>query len=149
VSDRRTHGDQKIWNRKSSCRVRTNEALGGGSSRLPGSLFSFREPVQSKLRIPAIVPQHPNPDIRVADVVQEMIGEAVQITAPKPTSVKMEILRISNGLLDPNLKLREEILPKLTRHTMVLGQNRVQVRLHAPMESSFHAGEAQQRVRRM
>jgi hypothetical protein len=45
------------------------ETRGGGSCESVCSLFLFRKPLQTKLRIPAIVPQHPNPDIGASDVV--------------------------------------------------------------------------------
>lgn len=94
------------------------------------------------------MPQHPDPDLSAADVVQEMIRESVEITASKPTPVKMEILGILDHLPDPDLKLREEVLAELSRHAVVTAQNHVQICLNTPVESNFHGGEAQQRVRR-
>lgn len=93
------------------------------------------------------MPEHPNSDLCASNVIQEMIGESIQIEAPKSTSVKMEILRVCNYLADPELKLREEILSELPRHSEVFVQDRVQVRLNTPVKSSFHGNEAQQRVR--
>ena len=94
------------------------------------------------------MPQHPNPDIFSADVVQEVVRKAVQITAPKSTPVKMETPGILDSLTEPDLKLREEVLPNLMRHLIVLLQNLVQVRLNTPVESNFHVGGARQRAGR-
>ncbi len=33
----------------------------------------FREPLRSQIWIPAVVPQHPNPDALPADVIQEVV----------------------------------------------------------------------------
>ena len=112
------------------------------------SLFSFWESVQTKLWIPAIVPQHPNPDMCAPNVVQKMIRESIQIAAPEPTPVKMEILRILNHLPNPDLKLCKEIITELLRYAEILVQNRVQICLNTPVESSVHGSEARQRVRR-
>ena len=115
-------------------------------ARLDGSLFL--EPLQPEIWIPAIVPQHPNPDIVSMDVVQKMVREAVQITATKSAPIKMEILRVSDSFPDSDLKLCEEILPKLMRNAVVLTRSLVQIRLNSPVEPSFHDGEARQPARR-
>jgi hypothetical protein len=94
------------------------------------------------------VPQHPNPDIFCVDVVQEVVGKAIQITAPKAAPVKMETPGILDGLAEPDLKLREEVLPKLMRNVILLFQNLVQVRLNTPVESNFHVGGARPRAGR-
>jgi len=94
------------------------------------------------------VPQHPNPDVLSANVIQEMIRETVQITATKPASVKMEIPGIFDRFPDADLKLGKEILSKLMRNAIVLAQNFVQVRLNLSVEPSFHGGEALQPIRR-
>ncbi len=49
---------------------------------------------------------------------------------------------------NPDLKLRGEILAERNRNIRVLLQNLVQIRLDPPVESDFHGGEAQRRVRR-
>ena len=85
--------------------------------------------------------------MRAPNIVEEMIRESIEIAAPKPASVEMEILRVLGHLPDPDLKLPEEILAQLPRHTEVLVQNRVQVCLNAPVKPSSHGNEAQQRVR--
>ena len=83
-----------------------------------------------------------------ADVVQEVVRKAIQITPPKSAPVKMETPGILGNLAEPDLKLREKVLPKLMRDVIVLPQNFVQVRLNTPVESNFHAGGAQQRAGR-
>ena len=77
-----------------------------------------------------------------------MVRESVEIAAPKPAPVEMEILWIRNRLPDPDLKLRIEILAELLGHTIVPPQNLVQIALNTPVKSSFHPGEAQRRAGR-
>lgn len=110
------------------------------------SEFLLLKSPQAQLRIPLIVPQHPNPDICAPDIVQKMIRETIQIAAPKSTPVKMEVLWVRGCLPDPNLKLGEEILSKLLRHAVIPAQDRVQIRLHALVESNVHGAEARQPV---
>ena len=113
-----------------------------------GSLVLTRESFQSEFRVSPVVSHHPNPDELISDVVQEMVREAVQIAAAKAAAIKMEILRVSEGFLDPNLKLCEKILSKLIRDVMIPLQNLIQVRLNSPVEPSFHVGGARQRADR-
>ena len=95
-----------------------------------------------------VVPQHPNANKISANVVQEVVRKAIQITASKPTPIKMEPLRILDRFIDSNLKLRKEVLPKLAGNLIVLLQNLVQIRLNSPVESNIHDGEAQPPIRR-
>jgi hypothetical protein len=60
-----------------------------------------------------------------------MIRESVEIAASKPTPVEMEILGVLDHLSDPDLKLREEVLAELPRHTVITTQNRVHPPEHA------------------
>jgi hypothetical protein len=77
-----------------------------------------------------------------------MIRKSIEIAAPKPTPVEMEILWVRNRLPDPDLKFRKEILAEPLRHTVVPPQNLVHIALNTPVKSSFHVDEAQRRVRR-
>ena len=76
-----------------------------------------------------------------------MIRKSIEIAAPKPTPVEVEILWVRNRLPDPYLKLRKEILAELLRHTVVPPQNLVYIALNTPVKPSFHVGEAQRRAR--
>ena len=92
--------------------------------------------------------QYPNPDLLAPDVVQEVIRKALEITAPKSAPIKMEAPWVFDNSTNFDLKFREEILAELNRNIRVLLQDLVQVRLHPLVESNFHGGEAQPRVRR-
>lgn len=109
----------------------------------------MRESLQSMIWISPIVPEHPNPDIFSADVVQEVVRKSVEVAAPKSTAVKMETPRILDRLAEPDLKLREEVLSKLVRDVIVLPQDLLQVRMNTPVESNFHVGGVPQQVGRM
>jgi hypothetical protein len=91
--------------------------------------------------------QYPNPDILSPDVVQEVIGKALEITAPKSAPIKMEAPGIFSNPADSDLKFREEILTELNRNIRVHFQDLVQIRLNPLVESNFHRAEAQRRVR--
>ena len=86
--------------------------MGRGHKSSPDELL-FGEPLQSEIWIPPVVPQHPNPDISFADVVQEVVRKALQITAPKPAPIEMETPGIFNGIADSDFKLCEKVLSKL------------------------------------
>ena len=60
--------------------------------------------------------EHPDPEVILANVVQEMVGEAVKITATKPASIKVEIPWILDGFANPDLELREEVVSKPRRN---------------------------------
>jgi hypothetical protein len=60
----------------------------------------------------------------------------------------METPGILDRLAEPDLKLREEVLPELTRDIILLPQNLLQVRMNTPVESNFHVGGAPQQVGR-
>lgn len=113
----------------------------------PPSPKLSRESFQTKYRISAVVAQHPNPDIRVPDVIKEVVRKPVQIAAPEAASIKMEVLWIRADLVDPDLKLSEEIVTELPRNAIVLPQNFVQVPLNTPMKPNLHVGEAPRQAR--
>ena len=94
------------------------------------------------------MPQHPNPDVLSANIVQEMVGETIQITASKSALIEVEEAGILNGFSDTDVKLREEVVPKLVRNLIILSQNLIQVRLNSLVKSSFHGAEARQQARR-
>ena len=87
--------------------------------------------------------QHPYPDVLPTDVVQKVIGKALQVTAPKATPIKVLAPRVLNNSADPNLELREEILSELMRDIIVFPKNLVQVRLNPLVEPKLHVGEGQ------
>jgi len=62
------------------------------------------------------VTEHPDPEVILANVVQEMLGEPVKITATKPASIKVKIPRILDGFANPDLELREEVVSKPRRN---------------------------------
>ncbi len=92
--------------------------------------------------------QYPNPDILAPEVVQEVIRKALEITAPKSTAIKMEAAWVFGNSTNSDLKFCEEILTESNRNIRVLLHDLVQVRLNPLVESNFHGGEAQPRVRR-
>ena len=77
--------------------------------------FLSRKPGQSDIWIAAVVTYHPNPDILLADVVQEMVGEAVKITATEPAAVKMEKPGVLQSLPETDLELHPEVRLKAGR----------------------------------
>ena len=94
------------------------------------------------------MPQHPNPYIVPSDVIQEMIGKALKIAAPKSAPIKMKTPGILSNSADSDLKFRKEVLAELNRNLGVPLQDFVQIRLDPPVEPNFHGGESLQRARR-
>ena len=89
----------------------------------PCSLPLIGEGLQPEIRMTALVPQHPNPDVFSVYVVQEVLRKAIEITAPQSAPIKMETPRVFGDLTDSDLKLREEVLPKLARNLIVFPQD--------------------------
>ena len=69
--------------------------------------------------------EHPDADVLLTNVIQEMIGEPVKITAAKPASIKVEIPRVLNSFANPDLELREEVVSKLRRNLIVFFEDSV------------------------
>lgn len=91
--------------------------------------------------------QYPNPDVLSANVVEEMIRKALEITPSKSGPVKMEALGIFHDPPKPDLKLREEILSQLIRNCRVPAQDFIEVNLNSFVESKFHGGGDRRPVR--
>ena len=66
---------------------------------------------------------NPNPDGLLANVVQKMIGEPVEIAATKPAPVKVEKPGVRNRFPDPDLKFLQEIRPKLLGSLAILSED--------------------------
>ncbi len=82
--------------------------------------------------------EHPPPYALRLNVVKEMIGEPVKITATMPASIKVEIRWVLDGLANPDLELREEVVSKLRRYLIILFEDSVQIHLNSPVKPSFH-----------
>ena len=63
-----------------------------------------------------VVSDNPDTNPSLLDIVKEMVGESFQVAAPQPIRVKMEEARIRTGLFDPNLELREKVVPERFRN---------------------------------
>ena len=87
-------------------------------------MFSFREPLQTKLWIPAVVPQHPDPDLCAVKVIEERIGKSIQIAAAEPAPVKMKTARVFDPFPDTDPKLGEKVLAELPRHIVIRSKPR-------------------------
>ena len=72
---------------------------------------------------------HPYPDILLTDVVQEVVGEAVKVTATKPAAVEMEEPRVLQSFPETDLKLHAEIRLKLGRSVAIFPADLVEIRL--------------------
>ena len=92
--------------------------------------------------------QHPNPDVLSANVVQEMVGETIQITTAKSAPIEVEEPGILNGFPNTDVKLGKEVVSKLVRNRIILPQNLFQIHPNSPVKPSLHGAEARQQARR-
>lgn len=81
---------------------------------------------------------NPDPNAAITDVVEKMIGKALQIAASQSTRVEMEKPRIRTRPLNPDSELCKEVVFQFVRDIAVFRQSFVQVRLDPAMESSVH-----------
>ena len=65
------------------------------------------------------MPQYPNANVILANIVQEMVGKAVKITATQCAPIEVKEPRILNGLLNPEVEFREKVVAKPARHFQV------------------------------
>ena len=103
---------------------RKRRELNNEASEVLKGLFSeSRKPFQPEIWIATVVAYNPNPDALLANVVQKMIGEPVEIAATKPASVKAEKPGVFNRFPEPDFKFLQEICPKLQRSLAILSED--------------------------
>jgi len=95
----------------------------GQPSRRPDSLPLSGEAIQSKIWVPVVMAQHPNPEAISPDVIEEVVRKALEITPSKSAPIKMEAARILGSSPDPDLKLCEEVLAQPFGNIVVLPQD--------------------------
>ncbi len=111
---------------------------GGVSPPYPIRSLLFVDATKSKIRVSAIITQHPDSNIAVADVEEKVVRESLQAAAAQSALIKVEKPRIRFDLLQRNLELRKEIFTELGRYFVVFVENAVQVCLGPLVEPSFH-----------
>lgn len=88
-----------------------------------GKLPLSGEAIQSKIWVPVVMAQHPNPEAISPDVIEEVVRKALEITPSKSAPIKMEAARILGSSPDPDLKLCEEVLAQPFGNIVVLPQD--------------------------
>jgi len=96
------------------------------------------EPSQSKLRIPVMMSDNPNPDKGILNVVKKVVRKAMKIASSEATGIEVEPLWILNCFPYPNLKLSKEIVSKFIRDLIILLQSVIQISLDSSVKPSFH-----------
>ncbi len=73
------------------------------------------------------MPDDPNPSVVTPDVVEKVVGKAVEVAPPQSAGVEMEKARILRHLQQPCLELAEKLLRERCRNLVVFFQNGVQI----------------------
>ena len=92
------------------------------------------------------MPDDPNPSVVTPDVVEKVVGKAVEVAPPQSAGVEMEKARILRHLQQPCLELAEKLLRERCRNLVVFFQNGVQICLDSLVESNAHGSEARKRA---
>lgn len=87
------------------------------------------------------MPHDPYPDVISAHIIEEMVGEAVKITAPQPAGIIMKKPWIFSGIKETRLEFSKKIVCQCNRDLAVFSQDFIQVILDPFMESNSHGIE--------
>ena len=64
----------------------------------------------SKRWFPSIVPEDPNPDLVILNIVEKMEWEAIKVTAPQAASIEVKKTRFRDGLPNSGHELLIEVI---------------------------------------
>lgn len=85
-----------------------------------------------------IVTQHPYAQRVTLDVIQEMVGKPLQITASQAAGIEVIEAWIRTGFPNPDLKLGEEVVSENIGDGIILAENLVEISPNPPVEASDH-----------
>ncbi len=96
--------------------------------------------------IAVVVAEDPDADRVDADVVEEVVGEAVQVATAKAGCVVVEEAWVGDGFFQADLKLSKEVICQGFGDGFVPLQDFIQIQLDAAVELSGHDALDRRRV---